>query len=94
MLATLTKLSKSLSSAITSLRGNINMEIPDVDFERGAMMIKMDAIAIGKLRASLESWTYTGTHFTCFTSSKIQILTLRSCVQCAKRWQKSKCANR
>ena len=44
VISTLTKLSASLSSAVTSLRGNVNMDIPDIDFERGVAMIKVEML--------------------------------------------------
>ena len=57
--STLTKLSASLSSAVTSMKGNVSMEIPDIDFERGPALLKMDPYSMSVLKSSLQAWIST-----------------------------------
>jgi len=59
VVSTLTKLSASLSSAMTSMKGNVSLEIPDLDFERGPALLKMDPYAMSVLKSSLQAWITT-----------------------------------
>ena len=59
VVSTLTKLSASLSSAVTSMKGNVSMDIPEIDFERGPALLKMDPHAMSVLKESLQAWTNT-----------------------------------
>ena len=57
--STMNKLSASFINAVVSSRGNVSIELPDVDLEREPALLKMDGRAVDSLRQTLNTWQIT-----------------------------------
>eukprot|EP00961_Rhodomonas_salina_P164481 2216005-Rhodomonas_salina.1 len=59
VISTVSKFASSLSSAVNSMTGEVNLELPDVDLEQGINFLLQDDVSMMRLRRALDSWTLT-----------------------------------